>query len=281
MADAGGGTAGVLSGLGAAASWGAGDYAGGLATRRASVWRVVLVSQAVGVVLTVVLALALRESLPARRDLLWGVGAGLSGALGIVGLYSALAAGQMGVAAPITAVVGAVLPVLVGVATEGLPGPLAFAGVALALPGIVLLSRPHGRASPRALGLALLSGVGFGGFFVMVDVASRESIAWPLLAARVATLGAVALVALARREARGPTPWGLAALAGAGDTAGNAFFALATVLGRLDAAAVLASLYPAFTVVLARVLLKEHLTRGQVAGMALTLAAIGLIAWSP
>ena len=271
--------ASVLAGLGAAASWGAGDYAGGVATRRASVWRVVLVSQAVGVVLTVGLVLALREPMPGMRGLALGAAAGASGAVGIVGLYSALAAGRMGVAAPITAVVGAILPVAVGVLVEGPPGARALVGVALALPGIVLLSRPHGEASPRAVVLALVSGVGFGGFFVLVDAASAAGIGWPLLAARAATLAAVAVVVAARREKGGAaTPWGLAALAGLGDTAGNAFFALAATLGRLDEAAVLASIYPAFTVVLARVLLKERLTRGQLAGMALALAAVVLIA---
>lgn len=275
VTDAGG----ILSGLGAATSWGTGDYAGGLATRRASVWRVVLVSQALGVLLTLLLVLALREPVPPARDLAWAVAAGVSGAVGIVGLYSALAAGQMGVAAPVTAVVGAILPVLVGVRLDGLPSAYALVGIALALPGIVLLSRPHGKASPRALALALLSGVGFGGFFVLVHVASAHALAWPLLAARVATLACVAVVVLARRAERGePVPWLLAGLAGLGDTAGNAFFVLAASLGRLDAAAVLASLYPAFTVLMARVFLKERLTRGQMVGMALTLGAIVLIA---
>lgn len=276
MAEAGS----VGAGLAAAASWGTGDYAGGLATRRASVWRVVLVSQGLGVLLTLAFALLIRESLPGTRALALGVLAGASGAVGIVALYGALAAGQMGVAAPITAVVGAILPVAVGMMLQGSPDPLALLGILLALPGIWLLARGDGPPSRRALALALTSGVGFGGFFTLIHAASADgAFAWPLAAARVATFSAVLLVVLAKRERGGATPWGLAAIAGIGDTGGNVFFVLAANLGRLDVAAVLASLYPASTVILARVLLKERLTWSQVAGMALTLAAVVLIAW--
>lgn len=275
MSDLTGGAAG----LGAAASWGTGDYFGGLATRRASVWRVVLVSQTVGAALALAFALFLREAMPGTATLAWAFCAGLSGALGIVGLYSALAAGRMGIAAPITAVVGATIPAIVGGFLEGAPGLVALAGISLALPGIWLLSRGGGDATRGIVLLAVASGLGFGGFFVMLEVASREALGWPLFAARLATLLVVLAVVLVRRPPAGATPWGLAAIAGTGDTLGNVFFAIAARVGRLDVAAVLSSLYPAFTVIAARVFLKEHLTRGQLAGMALTLAAVVMITW--
>lgn len=266
------------AGLASAASWGAGDFAGGLAARRASVWRIVFVSQLVGVALMLLLVLATGEARPPAVDLAWGVAAGASGAVGIVCLYMALGRGQMGVVAPVTAVLGAVLPVIVGIALEGAPAPLALLGIALALPGVYLLSRTEGARDRGGLGLAILSGVGFGGFFVLIDTASARAVAWPLLVARAATLLAVIVVLLARRERPTGAPLLLSALAGIGDTLGNAFFVLAATLGRLDTAAVLASLYPATTVILARVVLKEKLSRGQMAGLVLTFVAIVLVA---
>lgn len=266
------------AGLASAASWGSGDFAGGLASRRASVWRIVFVSQAVGVAFMTLLALAVGEARPPTRDLLVGVAAGASGAIGIVALYAALGIGQMGVVAPVTAILGAALPIVVGIAREGAPAPLAMAGIALAFPGVWLLSRAPGARSRAGLGLAMLSGLGFGGFFVLIALASEASLVWPLLAARAATLAAVALVLLARRESPVGAPLGLSALAGVGDTLGNAFFVLAAAWGRLDTAAILASLYPAATVILARIVLKERLGRGQLVGLALTLVAIVLVA---
>lgn len=269
------------SGLASAATWGTGDFVGGIATRRASVFRILLVSQLVGLALLTALAVALRAPLPPPADLAWGAAAGLAGAVGIGALYAALAAGRMGVAAPITAVVALILPVAVGIASAGAPDVLAIVGFPLALAGIWLLARGEGPADRRAVGLALLSGAGFGAFFVLVAFATTEDYVWPLVVARIASSFAVALIVFARRDerTRGAFPWWLAAGAGACDAFGNAFFVAAADLGRLDVAAVLSSLYPAATVLLARVVLKEKLRAGQIVGLALTFCAILLIAW--
>lgn len=269
------------AGLASAAAWGAGDFTGGLAARRASVWRVVAVVQAAGLALLVALLLVLREPLPPARDLAWAAGAGACGAVGLSALYAALNAGSMGVAAPVTGVVASVVPVLVGVWTEGSPGAWAFAGFGLALAGITLVSATGERATTRrALSLALLAGAGFGGFLVLIDRTSGETFLWPLVAVRVTSAALVGLVILARRppRTRHAPPWGLMLLAALLDTGGNAFFLLAAQLGRLDVAAVLSSLYPAMTVLLARVVLRERMTRAQLAGLALVLVAIVLIA---
>lgn len=273
-------TLAVLFGVASAATWGAGDFTGGLATRRVNVFRVVLVSQAVGLVLIALLALALREPMPPISDFAWGAAAGLSGGVGVACLYAALATGRMGIAAPITAVVASIVPVSIGIATQGSPGLLAFSGFALALGGIWLVSRPTGEeSSRRALVLAIVAGAGFGGFLVLIDQA--ESILWPLVGARTASSLVMAAVVLARPSPGGlpRSSWGLLALAGVLDTAGNAFFVLAAALGRLDAAAVLSGLYPAMTVLLARFFLKERLTPHQLVGLLVMLVSIVLIAW--
>lgn len=270
----------VAYGVASAATWGAGDFSGGLASRRMDVFRVVLASQALGLVLLAAFALAGQEQAPLFADLAWGAAAGLSGGIGVASLYAALATGRMGIAAPVTAVVASIVPVTVGIATQGAPGPLAFAGFSLALVGIWLVSRPTGeKGSRRALGLAIVAGAGFGGFLVLIHQA--DGILWPLVSAR----GASALLMLAivlRRpvattDARPART--LVLLAGVLDTAGNLFFVLAATVGRLDAAAVLSGLYPAMTVLLARFLLQERLTLHQLAGLGVMLASIVLIAW--
>lgn len=267
------------AGLAAAASWGAGDFAGGYAARRTPALRVALVVQAVGLVLLVVLALALREPLPPARDLAWGAAAGLSGIGGLLALYGALASGRMGIAAPVTGVVAAILPVAVGLALEGAPHPLRYVGFALALAGIALVSGERGATTRRALALALLAGLGFGGFLVFIAQTSGAAFLWPLVAVRVAGGALAAALLLARPRGGGTAPVWLLLTAGLLDTGGNVFFLLASRLGRLDVAAVLSSLYPAATVLLARVVLRERLTRVQVAGAIAMLAAIVAIGW--
>lgn len=272
----------ILFGLLSAATWGAGDFCGGLASRRAHTFAVVAVSQMIGGSLLVVLALLFREPWPAPVDLGWGALAGVIGNIGLLALYRGLATGQMGVVAPLSAVLSAALPVVVAVWAEGLPELLTLAGFGVALAGVWLLSRPEGGAPFRldSLGLPLAAGLGFGLFFVLIDRVGPGALFWPLVAARAASLTMMTVVLLARRPValpeRGRLP--LIALSGALDAGGNAFFALAAQTGRLDIAAVLASLYPASTVLLAGLVLKERLTRVQIAGVLAALAAIVLIA---
>jgi drug/metabolite transporter (DMT)-like permease len=201
--------------------------------------------------------------------------------VGIAALYRALAIGQMGIAAPVTAVLSVGLPVLFTALFHGLPTAVKILGFGLALAGVWLLSRPaHGPGRPAGLGLALLSGFGFGGFLVLIAQASHSTVLWPLAASKAASFTTMLIVALAAHHAPRPVPrlFPLALLAGVLDVGGNAFFLLAAHLGRLDVAAVLSSLYPAATVFLATVVLRERVTRIQAAGIAVALVAIPLIA---
>lgn len=274
----------VIWGLVSAASWGAADFSGGIASRRGNAFVVVAASQGVGLLLLVSLALLLSEPVPPFSSLLWGGGAGLAGGLGLVALYRALAIGQMGVAAPVTAVLAAVLPLLFAGLTRGAPGMLQLAGFALGLLGIWLLSRPQGPAgSSQALKLAMLAGAGFGGFLILISQAGTATLLWPLAAARVASLALLAIVIVSGAARRGGTGavrglWVPVVIAGILDVGGNAFFVLAAHSGRLDVAAVLSSLYPASTVLLARLVLKERVTRTQAIGIIIALLAIPLIA---
>jgi drug/metabolite transporter (DMT)-like permease len=273
--------AAVVFGLASALSWGAGDFSGGLAAKRAPVFGVLAIGHAVGLLLLIGLALLWREPLPAVADLGWGLAAGLAGAVGLASLYRALAIGQMGIVAPLSAVLTAALPALFGALTEGLPGALKLVGFVLALVGIWLVAGTGVSADARdGRGLAVLAGCAFGLFFILMHRAGESAVFWPLVAARMASLGLVLAIALARHQLLRPDRRLLipVLLSGALDVAGNAFFVLASQVGRLDVAAILASLYPASTVLLAALLLGERVQRVQAVGILAVLVAIALIA---
>jgi drug/metabolite transporter (DMT)-like permease len=277
-----GGVPGLFLGLASAVSWGAGDFGGGLATRRSNVCGVVAVSQTTGLVLLAGLALLLAEPLPSLPEVLWGAAAGLAGGLGLLAFYQGLAGGRMGVAAPLAAVVSAGLPVLFGTLLEGLPGGPQLAGFGLALSAVWLLSRGPGsvRLHSRTLGLPFLAGVGFAIFLILIDRASERVVLWPLVVARLVSLSL--LLPLVLWRGRGSLParreLPLVTLVGILDSGGNAFYALAAQAGRLDVAAVLGSLYPASTLLLARLILKERLAPWQWLGAVVAVAAVLLIA---
>ena len=247
----------VVFGLGASLSWGTGDFSGGLASRRAHVYTVVLGVYVTGVILLPILALMWREALPSWHDALWGASAGLVGTLGLTAYYRALAVGRMGINAPITAVLAATLPVIFSAFALGLPSPLQLAG----------------------FGLALLAGLGIGGFFILIGQVSPRAVFWPLTCARIVSLLFMFVFVRARGEALLPKKpvFPLILLAGALDVAGNVFFVLAAHAGRLDVATILSSLYPAVTVLLAALILRERVSRIQAVGIALALGAILLI----
>jgi drug/metabolite transporter (DMT)-like permease len=277
----GGDLAAVAFGLASALSWGAGDFSGGLATKRAPVFTVLAVGHGAGLLLLIVLALVWGEPLPSTTYLGWGLAAGLAGAVGLASLYRALAIGQMGMVAPVSAVLTAALPALFGALTEGMPGALKLTGFGLALLGIWLVAGTGASGGARdGLGLALLAGCGFGIFFILLHRAGANAIFWPLTAARTGSLVLVLPIALSRRQFMRPDVRLLAPvlLSGALDVAGNGFFVLAGQAGRLDVAAILSSLYPASTVLLAALLLGERMMRVQIAGIVAALAAIALIA---
>ena len=270
----------VLFGLCASLSWGTGDFSGGLASRRAHVFTVVLGAYVVGTVLLPILALIWAEPLPSWGDVLWGAAAGLMGTLGLTAFYRALAIGRMGINAPITAVLAAALPVIFSAFSLGLPQPLQMVGFVLALIAVALVSRPERMAGrPEGLGLALLAGLGFGSFFILIGQVSAHAVFWPLTAARLASLLFMIVFVRARGEPILPKKpvFPLILLAGSLDVAGNVFFILAAHAGRLDVATILSSLYPAVTVLLAAIILRERVSRLQATGIALALGAILLI----
>jgi uncharacterized membrane protein len=281
-----------LVALVSAALYGAGDFLGGLASRQMRTAAVVAISQASGLlVLLAVTGLLLAPADPTRGDVGWGMAAGLSGSLGVALLYRALAIGTMGVVAPITAVCAVIVPVLASLARGVRPPAVVLAGIGLALVAIVLVSQqPEPAASDpspvRAPGLppgivhALFSGVAIGVFFLVLAEARPESGMWPLVGARAVAVPACAAVAffegmsLSQLRAR---PLTTAAAAGVVDMSANALYLMASRMGDLPVAVTLASLYPASTVILARVVLGERLHRLQLIGMICAMAAVGLI----
>jgi drug/metabolite transporter (DMT)-like permease len=264
----------------AGGAWGVGDFSGGLAARRANVFGVVVVAYSVGFLAMLAMALGRREPFPPATSFLWSALAGIIGGLALAAFYAALAQGKMGITAAVAAVLTAALPVISAAVTEGMPRKLQMLGFGLAIVALWLVSRPQEAGRPHGLGLALLSGVGFGAYLILIRRAGADAVYWPLATSRAASVLAALLFSLPLKRFRAPGKrvlW-LCAIAGAFDVSGVAFFVIATRVGRLDVAAVLSSLYPAVTVILARVLLKEHMTVSQRWGMLTALASVALIA---
>ncbi|HVO68787.1 MAG TPA: DMT family transporter [Aggregatilineaceae bacterium] len=277
----GSGLSAVGFGLAASLSWGTSDFSGGLAAKRIHIFGVMTISYGLGVVLLVVLVVARSEPLTLSADLAWAAAAGMAGAAGLAAQYRALAVGRMGIAAPTAAALSAMIPVLFSAVVEGLPGSPRIAGFILAIIGVWFLSRSAVAGEPRnGLGLAVVAGIGFGLFFVLMDQVRTGAVFWPLVSARAVSFVVVLGIALASRQKWQPEVTGLPVvlLAGALDVGGNIFFLLAAQAGRLDVASVLSSLYPAVTVLLARMVLHERLTRTQGIGVVAALIAVLLIA---
>ena len=284
-------TVSYLLALAAALFYGAGDFTGGLATRRAATLPVVLLSQLSGLVLLAALLPVLPPASPSRTDFLWGALAGVTGGIGVALLYRALAIGRMAVVAPTTAVCAVALPVLVSVALGERPGIVAAVGIVVGLAAIVLVSQETAAAAPAeaggpaargrfppGVGIALISGVAIGCFFLALARSGSDAGMWPILAARATSVLLFGAAVAARRESiRLPGVLGLTLLCGALDMLANALYLLASRAGPLSVMVTLASLYPASTVLLARVVLHERLNSRQIAGVACALAAILLI----
>ena len=271
----------IACGVGCALTWGAGDFSGGMAAKKANVFVIILISQVIGLTVLFFSAIALGEPLPSPGRLMFGGAAGIAGMFGILWLYTGLAEGRMGIVAPVSAVVTAVLPVMAALFTEGWPGGLKMLGFAVALFAVWWLSREDGPVASRAQEWrrALCAGAGFGLFFILIERASIESILWPLVTARLTAIALMATVVFHRRRkiALAGLPLVPIVLAGLLDTAGNVLFALAAQIGRLDIAAVLGSLYPATTVLLACTVLKERLCPRHYMGLAAALTAVVMI----
>lgn len=268
--------------------YGAADFTGGLATRRATAIPVVLLSQACGLVLVALALPLLPAATPSTADLLWGAAAGFAGGIGVALLYRALAVGTMSVVAPTTAVAAVALPVLTSIALGERPGWLAIVGILLGIVSIVLVSRQAAPAHsqiggspdrPSGVGPALIAGIGIGVFLLALAQTRREAGMWPLLTDRIASVAFFAIVAVVgRRSLRMPV--NLAALAiggGALDMIANALYLLAVRIGPLSPVVTLSSLYPASTVLLARAILGERLSPWQIVGVVTALVAVVLI----
>jgi drug/metabolite transporter (DMT)-like permease len=273
----------VAYGLCSALAWGAGDFAGGFASRRGKALTVVLFSQLIGGMLLLILVSTAAGRMPPLQHLVYGGLAGSFGVLGLVGLYQGLAQGRMGLVAPLSAVITAVIPMMFAWVMEGYPGSLRMIGFGIAILAVWFLSSPGGSSTIEGgeLRLSIMAGLGFGLFFIFMDQAINQSILWPLLAARGAAIAVMCLVLATTRQLAPPSrgQYTFIVLAGTMDTTGNAAFAMAAHLGRLDIAAILASLYPASTVLLAWMFLRERLGQRQwvgvvTAGVALVFIAI-------
>lgn len=275
-------TLAIACGLSSAIVWGAGDFAGGFASRRSSALTVILFSQLIGGSLLLIIAAVFSQGAPPIRHLVSAAMAGLFGVLGLIGLYKGLASGRMGLVAPISAIVTAVVPLTFSFVVEGYPGHLRLAGFAVAMTAVWFLSSPGGKFSiePGELKLSIFAGLGFGLFFIFMGNASDQMVLWPLVAARGAAILLMLLVLVFSRQLTLPprNQVGMIALAGVLDTAGNAAFGMAAHFGRLDIAAILASLYPASTVILAWLILRERLNQRQWLGVSIAVAALVLIA---
>jgi drug/metabolite transporter (DMT)-like permease len=269
----------ALYALGAVVCWGISDFLGGNTAKRFNSFFLAMIGHASGLALVVAIASSHHMPLPASRSTEWALAAGAAGGIALALFYRALSH-NMGLAAPVATVIGAAIPALFSIWTEGFPRPLAIAGFTLALIGIWLISRPEGASRPQGLGLALLAGLGFAIFFICMRQAGSGAAFWLASASRAASLAVTALIVIAGKNLK-PFYWnglGIGILAGCLDVTGTVFFVFSSQAGRLDTAVVLTSLYPVITVVLARVILKEHFTRWKTVGMIAALAAVPLIA---
>jgi drug/metabolite transporter (DMT)-like permease len=275
----------VALSLAASLSWGAADFLGGVSARRHPLWAVVVLSQLAGLALALVLVVAFAGPPPAAGRLALAAAAGVAGAVAIAAFYRALAIGTMSVVAPVVAT-SAVIPVLAGLAAGERPARLQVVGIALALVGVVLAARERSesRASrarlARSVALALVAAIGLGILLVGLQVAGEGGPLWALLAARAASVLALVVATLVVRPRLAVRPAALPSLLVLGvlDTGANALFVLATGEGLRSVVAVLASLYPVVTVLLARVLLGERLAGLQAAGVGLALTGVAALA---
>ncbi len=264
-----------------AAVWGGGDFMGGYASRRSSAIHTLSLAAVSGLTILILAAGIERESFPSWRGILLAAMGGISGALGIAAFWRALTMGHVAVVAPTAGVISAALPVVVGIFTEGLPGTATLGGFGLALAGIWLVSAAGpstGRVSTREFILACLAGVGFGGFLVFLGLVGSGKVFTPLIVSRSMTLFVgLLLIRLNRMPLPSLASNPVALLAGVLDAGGNLFYVLARQFTRLDIAALLSSLYPASTVILAAIVFKEKLSFRQGIGVLACLVAIMLI----
>jgi uncharacterized membrane protein len=275
----------VLSILLAALSagvWGTGDFSGGKASQKADPFAVTLISQIFGLPILLLCLLFFNGGFPGAGTLAHGAVAGVAGYIGIVLLYRGLSRGAMAIFAPVSAVTAALVPMIVGLVTQGRPGivPLIGACCAIAAIGLVSITGSGGKVTPGLIGLALASGAMFGIFFAVLGTSGPDTGAWPLLGIRIGSIGVGVIAAAVRRKdvrvTGAPLRW--TAVAGVFDIIANALFLLAASRGTLTLVAPIASLYPVSTVLLALGVDRERVRPVQLAGLGLAATALVLVA---
>ncbi len=283
----------ALLALAAAVLWGGGDFSGGMSVKRAggtmgAALRVILLSHAVSLAILLAIAWMRGDAFPHGAPLVWGMVAGVTAGIALACFYVALSRGAMGASAALSGLLAAAIPAAVSAWEEGSPGSLRLVGFLVAGAAIWLIAAgPNPEATPADRGtvwMAVAGGVGFGVYFVALKFAGSAGVVWPLATARMGSLTVCSLLVLGMsvgttgsrvRLTRLVVGWAL--LAVLLDTSGNLLFLMATRAGRLDVAAVLASLYPASTILLAAWTLHERPTRRQAMGMAVAVAAVVMI----
>ena len=274
-------TLAITLGLGSAMAWGAGDFSGGLASRKGNLLSVVLISQILGGILLALMALLFGDPFPPAIHLLHGALAGVFGIFGLIALYKGLANGRMGIVAPLSAVLAALIPIGYSALYNGLPTITQFIGFGCFIAAIWLLSSADAgfKMTFNELFLSIFSGLGFALFFILIDRANNLAVFWPLVGSRCASVSLLLLIFFVTDRPAKPIngQWIFIGITGVLDAAGNLLFSMASHLGRLDISAALGSLYPAATVLLALIFLKEQLRRQQWVGVAVAFVALVII----
>jgi drug/metabolite transporter (DMT)-like permease len=271
----------IIYGLISASSWGAADFTGGLASRKTGAYRTVFYGEVAGIFLLFVVVTSVHEPTPSFRVWFLAFSAGILGTTGLLLLYHSMTLGLMSIATPVSALLAAVVPVLIGIFIEGLPKLTTIIGFGFALLAVWLISQgANGIKNILAhfadLKLPLLAGIGFGLYFVIMHEATQTATYWPMVISRIGGM-IIILVYMYLSHVSwkvDKAAWPLIVFNGILDVGGNFFFILAGQAGRLDVAAILSSLFPASTVLLAALILKERVSRSQMTGIILALSAI-------
>jgi drug/metabolite transporter (DMT)-like permease len=272
---------GILSALASAFSWGGGDFSGGYASRRSLPFQVLAASGVISLLCFFCLALLMGENAPTHLSLAWAMLAGFAGALGLGALYQGLAKGSAAIVSPTAAVLGASVPVVFGAFSEGIPRLERLIGICLGILGIWLVSLTSSgdlQARRRDLTLAFLAGMSFAAFFICLGEIPAGSIFFPLVAAKVVSVLVAIFILIIQKKRILPAPDLSLLLAGVLEAGGNWGFLLARQLTRLDIAVVLSSMYPAVTVMLAWLIMHQHISKVQLTGIGFCLMAVILIA---
>jgi uncharacterized membrane protein len=261
--------------------WGTSDFLGGLGSRRANAFLFTSLVHFSGMTLAAGVALAAGFSFPTLPSVGWSFLAGVLGGVSLALFYRSLASGKMGLIAPISAVLSAAIPTVAMAFIAGFPGWRRILGFVLAVIGVWLISRTEPTSGrPEGIGMAVLAGCGFAGFYLCIYAAGSGSPVWIAVCSRFASFVVTVAIVWSRSLFQGlPRRVAvIAVIAGILDITGSIVFVRAAQVGRLDAAVVLSSLYPAVTVLLARVFLHEHFSRTRTLGMLAALAAVPMIA---